>query len=311
LPRQRTLVATLGDLARRAGEVAIEPPALIVVGETVARRPALAWFEQLPLFGQRIVVTRPIDEADRSAAELEALGAETLIAPTVDILPLDDYGLLDRVLDRLREFDWLVFTSSNGVRHFLSRLEARGFDLRALGGLRLAAIGPATAAALARFHLKADLVPPSFRSEELAAALAERVAGCRVLLARADRGRTLLKDELQRIAQVEQVAVYRNADTATLPTAVLERLRAGAVDWITLTSSAVTERLYDLMPTEARRHVGREIRLASLSPVTSSTAARLGWPVAAEASVYTWQGLVQAIRDHVAAGRAGTGRTSS
>ncbi len=295
LPAQRTAVATLADLPDSALNAGIGPPALLVVGEVVARRPALNWFEGLPLFGQRVVVTRPSDESDRSAASLEALGAEVLIAPTVQILPLEDFGPLDDAIGRLGSFDWLVFTSGNGVRHFLDRLEALGHDLRALGHLKLAAIGPATAEALGRFHLKADVVPESYRSEALAEALAGRAAGRRILLARADRGRAILKDELERVADVEQVPVYRNADAEALPPGVLERIEAGTVDWITLTSSAIAERLHALLTEEARGRIGREIRLASLSPVTSATIARLGWPVAVEATVFTWDGLVGAI----------------
>src|SRR6185437_10972765 len=162
--------------------------ALLVVGEVVARREALGWFEGLPLFGKRVVVTRPADEAERAAASLEALGAEALVAPTVTIGPPEDVAPLDRAIDRLGEFDWLVFTSANGVRYFLDRLESRGRDLRALGHLKLAAIGPATAEALARYRLRADLVPDAFRSEALAEALAGAAAGQRILLARADRG---------------------------------------------------------------------------------------------------------------------------
>jgi uroporphyrinogen III methyltransferase/synthase len=279
----------------RVADAGLAPPALLVVGEVVRRRPALAWFEGLPLFGQRIVITRPADEADRSASALEALGAEVLVAPTVEIRPLDDFGPLDDALGRLAEFDWLVFTSGNGVRHFFDRLEALGRDLRAVGLLKLAAIGPATAEALARYRLKADLVPESFRSEALADALRDRVAGRRVLLARADRGRVVLKDELERVAHVEQVPVYRNADAGSLPTAVIDRIAAGSVDWITLTSPAIADRLHSLLPEAAHARVGREVRLASLSPVTSATIARLGWPVAVEANEYTWDGLVSAL----------------
>src|SRR5206468_3841301 len=155
--------------------------------------------------------------------------------------------------------------------------------------------GPATAAALARFRLRADLVPESYRSEALAAALAPHVAGRRVLLARADRGRAVLREELELIARVEQVPVYRNADAEALPEAVAARLAEGSVDWITLTSSAITERLHALLPEAARSRIGREVRLASLSPVTTETARRLGWEVAAEAEQYTWEGLVRAI----------------
>jgi uroporphyrinogen III methyltransferase/synthase len=302
LPAQRTVVGTLDDLPELASRVGIGPPALLVVGDVVARRPGLAWFEGMPLFGQRIVVTRPSGEADRSASTLEALGAEVLLAPTVQILPVEDFGPLDDAIGRLDSFDWLVFTSANGVRHFLDRLDILGRDLRALGPVKLAAIGPSTAEALARYHLKADLVPESYRSEALAEALAGRVAGRRVLLARADRGRTILKDELERIGDVEQVPVYRNADVEALPPDVLERIEAGSVDWITLTSSAIAERLLGLLPGSARDRIGRTIRLASLSPVTSGTIARLGWPVAVEATAYTWDGLVDAIVAKVAAG---------
>jgi uroporphyrinogen III methyltransferase/synthase len=295
LANQKTLVATLAELPLRVAEAGLGPPALLVIGDVVSHRPALTWFESRPLFGQRILVTRPGDESDRSAADLEALGAEVLVAPTVTIRPLDDFGPLDSAISRLDTFDWLVFTSGNGVRAFLDRLDALGRDLRALGPLKLAAIGPATAQALARYRLKADLVPASFRSESLAETLTAYAAGRRILLARADRGRTILKDELERVADVEQVAVYSNADAEAFPPLVAERLAEGSVDWITLTSSAITERLHTLLPATARAAIGRSIRLASLSPVTSATAARLGWPVAVEARSYTWPGLIAAI----------------
>ncbi len=304
IARQRTVTGTLADLPERVAEAKLGPPALLIIGSVVDRRPSLRWFEALPLFGQRIVVTRPSDESDRAASVLEALGAEALIAPTVAILPLEDYTPLDTAIDGLSEFDWLVFTSANGVRHFLDRLEIRGRDLRAVGHLKLAAIGPATAEALAAWRLRADVVPNSYRSEALAAALAEQVAGQRVLLARADRGRTILKDELERLAEVIQVPVYRNTDAESLPPAIVERIAAGSVDWITLTSSAITERLHALLPDALRSQVGRSIRVASLSPVTTAAAERLGWTVAAEAQTYTWDGLVQAIAERVGKDRA-------
>jgi uroporphyrinogen III methyltransferase/synthase len=300
-------VSTLGELPERVTDAGAGPPALVIVGEVVARRPALSWFEQLPLFGQRILVTRPEDEGLRSATVLEALGAEVLLAPTVEIRPIADPGPLDSAIERLAEFDWLVFTSANGVRHFIDRLGVRGRDLRVLGHLKLAAIGPATATALAQVHLRADVVPEEFRSEALVSALSEQVTGRRVLLARADRGRAVLREDLERVANVEQVAVYHNVDVAALPFDVEQRLAEGSVDWITLTSSAITERLASLLPAGAREHIGRQTRLVSLSPVTTATAERLGWPVAAEANPYTWDGLVEAIV-RVAEGRQASSR---
>ncbi len=297
LPRQRTLVATLGTLPDAAAKARLGSPALIVIGAVVARHGELDWFESQPLFGRRVVVTRPRDEAESAAEALGALGAEALIAPTVEVAPLSDYTELDRALDRLDSFDWLVFTSAHGVRHTLERLLHRGRDLRALGHLRLAVIGAATAEALRRYHLLADLIPPEFCSESLAETLLPEVSGRRVLLARADRGRTVLNEVLGAVAHVEQVAAYQNRDAPALPADVTDRLIEGSVDWITLTSPAITRRLHALVPAAARDRIGASIRLASISPITTATARELGWDVAAEAAIFTWDGLVAAILD--------------
>lgn len=303
---QRACVGTISNLHHRVISAGLGSPSLLVVGRIVSRRSSLAWFEELPLFGQRVLITRPAAESARAAADLEAMGAEAIIAPTVEILPVSDAGPLDSALDRLGSYDWIVFTSANGVRHFLDRMWSRGLDARAISRARLAAIGPATADELVAHRLRADLVPPSYRSEDLAEALIPRATGGRVLLARADRGRTVLRDRLEDVATVEQVPVYRNADAAALPEAAAERLEQGTIDWITLTSSAITERLHALMPARARERVDRgEIRLASLSPVTTAAAERLGWAVAVEASEYTWLGLLNALADRVASEKQG------
>ncbi len=295
LSRQRTVTGTLADLPERVAAAGLGPPALFVMGDVVLHRPQLRWFEERPLFGRRIVVTRPAEDSARSAATLEELGAEVLTAPTVTIEPLSDFSEVDRVIRRLDEFDWLVFTSSNGVSHFLDRIDTLGFDLRVLGKAKLAAIGPATAEALRKYRLRADLVPAEYRSEALAEALSRDARGARILLARADRGRTILKDELEQVAHVEQVAVYRNVDAAELSDEIVARIEAGTIDWITLTSSAITERLHGLLTLEARSRIGREVKLASISPITTSVANRLGWTVAAEATEFTWDGVVAAI----------------
>ncbi len=234
---------------------------------------------------------------------LDALGAEVILAPTVEIRPIGDTARIDQFLERLGEYQWLVFTSSNGVRFFLDRLLTGRRDIRALGHLKIAAIGPTTALALKNYHLEADIVPSSYRSEALAEALGHVAAGSKILLARADRGRTVLKDELEHLADVDQVAVYANLDAPALDASTLERINAGTVDWITLTSSAITERLYALLPDAAHGRIGRDIRLASISPVTSETATRLGWKVAVEATEFTWDGLVHALVRTVASER--------
>jgi uroporphyrinogen III methyltransferase / synthase len=211
------------------------------------------------------------------------------------VRPTSDRAPLDAAIDRLANYDWLVFTSANGVRFFMQRLLERGRDVRALGHLKFAAIGPVTSEALAKYHLLADIVPEMFRSEALAVAMAKHAPGTRILLARADRGRTILKDELDQLADVDQVPVYHNADVQALPESLVERIRDGTIDWITLTSPAIAARLHALLPEELRGRLGNGIRLASLSPVTTEAARSVGWTVAVEASEYTWEGLVRAI----------------
>ncbi len=294
-PAQHVLEGTLANLPELVTEAALAPPAILVVGEVVRRRPALTWFTKGPLFGRTVVVTRPENEARAAARSLEVLGAEVLSAPMVRIEPVQDLGPLDDAMNRLPDFDWLVFTSANGVRAFFDRLKTQGRDLRAVGHLKLAPIGSATAQALESYHLKSDLVPDTFRSEDLAEALKAVVVGRRVLLARADRGRDLLPTELKRVAEVEQVAVYRNVDAEALPEDVARRAVEGGVDWITVTSSAIARRLHALWPEGARARLGRETRVASLSPVTSATLRELGWSVDVEATTYSWDGLVARI----------------
>ena len=307
LPNQRVIVGSLSDIVERAKENNARPPALLIVGDVVEQREALAWFESRPLLGQRMVITRPRDEALSAAAPLEELGAEILIAPTVEIHPPDDFGPLDGAIARIAEYHWIVFTSANGVRGFMNRLLLdRTEDIRALGGAKLAAIGPATAETLAEYHLKADLIPPSHRSESLAEALAKVAAGSRILLARADRGRTILQDELGRVAQVDQVTVYRNVDAEAIPESVLKRVEEGSVDWITLTSPAIARRLRALLSEGARARLGRDIKLASISPITTEAATALGWEVAVEASVHSWDGLIQAMLARIQSERAAT-----
>jgi uroporphyrinogen III methyltransferase/synthase len=305
LPSQRSVAASLGTIASAAQSAGIGPPALLVVGQVVSLRDELAWYEKLPLFAQRVVVTRPLEHALAAPVALEALGAEVLLAPTVDIRPIANLAPLDAAIDRLAEYDWLAFTSASGVRFFVQRLKERKRDLRAMGHLKLAAIGPATAQALAQYHLRADLVPESYRSESLAEELGRVARNQKILLARADRGRAILREELEKLADVDQVAVYHHHDAESLPEAVIERIQNRTVDWVTLTSSAIAARLYDLLPASAREHVGRNVRLASLSPVTSETVRRLGWSVAVEAAEYTWEGLIRALVDQVRHERGG------
>lgn len=295
-PHQRVVVSTLDRLAADVTAAQLQPPSLIIVGDVVAQRHGLAWFEKRPLLGRRIAITRPEGQADSAIARCFELGAEPVLLPLIRILPPDDWGAVDAALDTIRNYDWLVFTSVNGVEHLLGRLWGRGGDARALGHIRLAAIGSATAEALADRHLRADLVPEAFRAEALAEALSSHVAGRRVLWARASRGRDVLPQQLRAAgATVEEVVVYQNIDTGALPEPGRSLLESGRLDWIGLSSPSIARRLSALLSPQGRATLGHSTRLAAISPVTAVAATAEGLPVAAVAQTHTWDGLLDAI----------------
>ena len=216
--------------------------------------------------------------------------------PLVQIGEPADWRPVDQAIANLHRYQWLVFTSANGVHAFVRRMRQQGEDLAARDRLRLAAIGPGTAEVLSRYGVEADVIPQQFRSEELARALKERVAGSRVLLARADRGRDILREELANVAAVEQIAVYSQTDIADVDTQALGLLRRGEVDYVTVTSSSIARALARVLDDSCRRHVeaGR-VKLVSISPVTSAVLKEEDLPVAREATAYTMAGMVQAL----------------
>jgi uroporphyrinogen III methyltransferase/synthase len=298
--QQRTVTTTLAELPATVADRRVAAPALIILGEVVGLRQRIAWFEQRPLFGKTVLVTRPRHQVGDFVRRLEELGAVVSVLPTVEIRGLDDWSMVDRALADLARYHWLVFTSANGVHALIGRLKQIGLDLRALGPVRLAAIGPATAEALRGYHLEADLVPAEYNSEGLAAALRERVAGQRVLLARADRGIELLREQLSAVAEVEQVAVYRQVD-AVEPGPALEALRWGEIDYVTLTSSNIARSLLQALDAETLdRMKGGRPGLVTISPRTSAAVRERGLPVAAEARTYTTEGIVAALCGQVA-----------
>jgi uroporphyrinogen III methyltransferase/synthase len=294
--RHRTVEAPLGRLADEVAGAGLSSPAVVLIGPVVEYHTRLNWFEHTPLLGKRVLVTRPRHQAGEMVERLERLGAVVSVAPAVEVREPADWGPVDRALGRLSEYHWLVFTSVNGVRFFFSRLLRAGRDLRALGSVRLAVIGPATAEALRGYYLEPDLIPREYRSETLAEELREAVRGKRVLLARADRGRDVLRDELASCASVEQVAVYSQVDALDADAPGLREAVEGGLDYITLTSSNIARALIRALPEQVLSDV-REGRtqLVSISPVTSAAVNELGLPVAAEAGEYTAGGVVEAL----------------
>jgi uroporphyrinogen III methyltransferase/synthase len=288
---QQSIRCTLGTLERALQEHGIRPPAVIVVGDVVRLAPETTWFAGRPLIGSRVLVTRPRAQAKSLTDKLTELGADVLFQPAIEISDPPNWATADEAMGRIREYDWLVFSSANGVSYFLDRFWSRRNDLRDLATVKLAAIGPGTAKELARYRLSPDLMPRQYRAEDLAEALAPHARGCRFLLARASRGRELLAQELEAAgALVEQVVVYASLDVEHPSPAVAEDLARGRIDWVTVTSSAIARSLVRMFGMDLKR-----AKLASISPVTSAVLRQLGCQATVEASDYTMDGLVEAI----------------
>jgi len=288
-PDQQTVTGTLATLPAKLG--AMKPPATIVVGEVVRLRDRLDWYEHLPLFGKRIVVTRAREQADALASRLTSLGAGIVELPTIEIRPPADPGPLDRAIVQISTYDWLIFTSANAVRHFLDRLDASAQDLRQLPA-RICVIGPATRAAVEALHIKVDLMGTEYVAEGLLAAFAGHdLAGKRVLLPRAAIARDLVPAELtRRGAHVDVVEAYRTVAPEQLSAQAREIL-SHPPDCLTFTSSSTVRNLVDAVGASALRG----IPVASIGPITTLAARELGIEVAAQAKIFTVEGLVDAV----------------
>jgi uroporphyrinogen III methyltransferase/synthase len=292
-PDQETVSGTLATIADRIDQAQVKPPATVIIGEVVALHEKLNWFEKLPLFGKKIVVTRAAEQAGEFSGRLRALGADAVELPVISIQPAENPAPLDRAIQGLAGYDWLIFTSVNGVRFFLDRLDASGRDLRSLKA-RICAIGPATRRAVEELHLKVDLMPEEYVAESLVRAFASvNLAGKRVLLPRAAVARDLIPSQLTKMgAQVDVVEAYRNVVPKDAAARAIEIFSAAKKpDWVTFTSSSTVSNLLAIVEPQALQGV----RVASIGPVTSRTARERGLPIHAEAGQFTLDGLMEAI----------------
>lgn len=256
--------------------------------------------QRRPLAGRRVIVTRPRGQAGRFVTLLEAYGAEVVAMPTIALEPPEDWGPLDRALARLGDFHWVVFTSANGVAAFHERLAAAGRDTRALGGARLAAIGPETAEALAGVGLRADVVPGEYRAEGLADVLRPHLAsGSAVLLVRAAEAREVLPQVLESLgARVTVAPAYRTVAVKEGADHLLGLLEARGVDVVTFTSSSTVRGFMALLaPGEIRRLLSGVV-LAAIGPITAGTIAEYGLEVGVMPREYTTSALAAAIAGH-------------
>jgi uroporphyrinogen III methyltransferase/synthase len=294
---QQVVTGTLATIVERARAAGLKPPALTVVGDVVRLRDKLQWFEKLPLFGHRILITRPRQQAAELVAPLRSLGADTMELPTIAIADPEDWSTLDHAIRKLGQYDWVIFTSANGVRKFLLRMAATGTDIRKLGKAKLCAIGPATAAELRKNLLQVDIVPREYVAEGVVKALAgRRLRGKRVLIPRARVARDVLPKALRAHgARVDVVEAYRTVippESAERARVLFERHRPHV---IVFTSSSAVNNLFQLLPADELERNLSGIKVASIGPITSRTLRERGLTVEIEPSEYTVPALVRSI----------------
>ena len=298
LGKQKSVAGNLSNIAKLVAEKKIVPPALTIVGEVVTLRGKLNWFEKLPLFGQRIVVTRRKAQAGSFAARLAQLGADVLEVPTIKITePLEKMAIVDALLE-INSYDWLIFTSANGVTAFFDMFFKRFQDLRDIGGARIAAVGPKTAAKLRELHLQVDLQPEEYVGKKIVAEFKkfQDIDNVKMCLFRAEVANKDLPDALmEEGAIVDDIAVYRTVAETEDRTGATARLTEEGAAWVTFTSSSTVEHFHARFDLPKLVKKFPQLKLASIGPETTKAIVALGLKPALEAKEHTTDGLIAAL----------------
>lgn len=302
-PEQQVLITTVGNAADDVAKAGIKPPAIFLVGDVVNLREKLAWFDTKPLFGKPVLVTRAREQASALTAKLEELGAQCLEAPAIQIVPPESFAQLDQAIQELTSYQWLIFTSTNGVDYFFDRLHQAKKDSRMLAGVKIAAIGTQTAEQLQKFGIFADIVPLEFRAEGIVDSLTPLIQpGVKVLIPRALIARDVLPVKLAELgAEVTVVPAYRTVVADTDGTALAEKLAADEISLITFTSSSTVTNLLELLGPQGAKLVGRA-KVACIGPITAATCVEHGIKPDIIADEYTIRGLVKAISESIQEG---------
>jgi uroporphyrinogen III methyltransferase/synthase len=296
--RQQTVSATLDTIAQAAEKAEFKPPGLAVIGEVVRLREKLNWFESRPLFGQRIVITRTREQASELSRRLLELGADVLEIPTIRIAPPTERHFIADALLELNSYDWIVFTSPNGVAAFFQFFFKVFEDLRDIGGVRIAAVGPATAAKLTELHLKVDVMPKEYLASKIASAMNEdgSIENLKILLLRAEKANPELPKELEALgAIVDDIAVYNTVPETEDRNGAATRLNESGADWITFASSSAVENFHARFNLNELLTRYPQTKLASIGPETSKAIAALGLKPDVEAREHTIEGLAKAL----------------
>ncbi len=303
-PRQWTITATLETIEEEAAKQGAKPPSIIIVGGVVSLKKTLDWFEKRPLFGKKVIVTRSRKQASAFAAGLEQSGAEVLQFPTIETIEPESWEPADRALAEISSYQWLIFTSPNGVDFFLRRLKEKNLDIRSLAGLKLAAIGPVTAKKLQDLSLHVDVIPGEYVAEDVIRSLRSADSGLssrKILLARATEAREVIPDELRKSgAQVDVVPVYRTVKPKHDLEAVVQQIEKKEISLITFTSSSTVKNFIEMFDGVEGFDIiekMRGIHLASIGPITTETIKSFGLDPEIQASSYTIPGLTKAIED--------------
>ena len=293
---QETLTGTLETIVDQVEKAGFKSPAVTIVGEVVSLRKELRWFDKNPLFGKRIVVTRSREQASALSSKLESLGAEVIEFPVIKIIPPVDTKPMDDAISAANSFDWIVFTSANGVERLISRMLELGLDVRSLGNAKLAAIGPATADALGKYGLKVEFMPSEFVGEAVVEQFPGELQGKMVMLARAKEARDVLPEKLvERGASVTVVPVYETVMEDIDATPLKQMISEGSIDVVTFTSSSTVKNFVGLLG-DVKLPEG--VTVASIGPITSEAARELGLAPDITAEEYTIDGLVRVILEH-------------
>jgi uroporphyrinogen III methyltransferase/synthase len=253
-----------------------------------------------PLAGKRILITRAREQSADFAAQLEKLGAEVIAFPTIEIVPPLHWGDVDRAMDRLKSYDWIIFTSANGVTFFWQRAKERGRNLRLPSTLKLCAIGPATADRLEKRRVSVHYIPKEFIAESILEGFEKTaIRGKRILLARAEKARNVLPEGLKNLgAEVDVVAVYRTIRPRGGSKRLRRLLTEGEIDAIAFTSSSTVNHFAELLKNEDLKKLLKGIAIACIGPVTARTAKEWGWKVRIQPKQYTLPGLTRAIAEY-------------
>jgi uroporphyrinogen III methyltransferase/synthase len=307
--RQQTVVGTLSDIVAKASKADMSPPTVIVVGEVVRLRDQLNWYESRPLFGKGILVTRPRDQAQAFSNLLAAQGAEPVECPTLEIHPPDSWTPVDEAIHALSTYNWVIFTSVNGVQSFMGRLWFHQKDARSLAGLRVCCIGPRTREEAARWGVGADLVPQDFQAEGILEAMDRiGVKGQRILIPRAKVAREILPDQLEAMgAMVRVVQAYQAIPPAVEIAPIRDRLRNREIHYLTFTSSSTVRNFCKLFDNRQElQELTRDITVAVIGPITAQTVQEEGLSVDVVALENTVPALVDAIIIHAGQARKNT-----